>query len=100
MGRSRKIEGPYLNKKGESWVDNHYTLFLEGNYDEPGRGHNGFFTENDTTFIVYHAYTRSAEGKSLLNIKPVYLDNNGWPTLEVTAKILNDIGKKRKQVIR
>ncbi|HRZ98682.1 MAG TPA: arabinan endo-1,5-alpha-L-arabinosidase [Paludibacter sp.] len=100
MGRSRKIEGPYLNKKGESWVDNHYTLFLEGNYDEPGRGHNGFFTENDTTFIVYHAYTRSAEGKSLLNIKPVYLDNNGWPTLEVTGKILNDSGKKRKQVIR
>lgn len=84
MGRSKNIEGPYLNKAGESWVNNKYTLFLEGNYAEPGRGHNGFFTEGDTTFIVYHAYTRSANGTSLLNIKPVYVGADGWPTMEKT----------------
>lgn len=90
MGRSENIKGPYLNKEGKSWVDNNYTLFLAGDYDEPGRGHNGFFTENDTTFIVYHAYTRTAEGKPLLNIRPVYLDENLWPTLDITNKILNE----------
>ena len=87
MGRSKNIKGPYLNKEGESWVDNKYSLFLAGDSTEPGRGHNGFFTEHDTTFIVYHAYTRSANGMSLLNIKPVYIDKDGWPTMEPTGQV-------------
>jgi arabinan endo-1,5-alpha-L-arabinosidase len=87
IGRSKNIKGPYLNKQGESWVDNKYTLFLEGNYEEPGRGHNGFITDHDTTFIVYHAYTRSADGEPRLNIKPMYVDDQGWPTITPTKKI-------------
>jgi arabinan endo-1,5-alpha-L-arabinosidase len=82
IGRSRNVHGPYLNKENESWMDNKYTLLLAGDYEEPGRGHNGIFTERDTTYIVYHAYTRSADGASLLNIKPLYVDDQGWPTLE------------------
>jgi len=93
MGRSKNIKGPYLNKEGKSWIDNNYTLFMAGDYEEPGKGHNGFFTERDTTFIVYHAYTRSAEGAPLLNIKPMYIDEEGWPTLDSSKKILV-VGKK------
>lgn len=84
MGRSKNIEGPYLTKEGKSWVDDNYSLFLAGDEKEPGRGHNGFFAEKDTTYIVYHAYTRSAEGKSLLNIKPLYMTADQWPTVEPT----------------
>lgn len=87
IGRSKDVKGPYLNKLGESWVDNKYTLFLEGNYEEPGRGHNGFITDHDTTFIVYHAYTRSADGEPRLNIKPMYMDDQDWPTITPTKKI-------------
>lgn len=87
VGRSKSIKGPYLTKDGSSWRDNKYTVFLAGDYDEPGRGHNGFFTENDTTYMVYHAYTRSADGKSLLNIRPLYLGDDGWVTLEPTGKL-------------
>ena len=82
IGRAKKITGPYLTKEGKSWVDNNYTVFLAGNYDEPGRGHNGFFAEGDTTYIVYHAYTRAFNGQSLLNIKPMYMDKDGWPSLD------------------
>lgn len=85
MGRSKNIKGPYLNKQGESWIDNKYSLLLQGDYEEPGRGHNGFFTENDTTYIVYHAYTRAANGAPLLNIKILYADNDGWPALNNTG---------------
>lgn len=88
VGRSKDIKGPYLNKSGESWTNDKYEVFLKGDYEEPGRGHNGFFTENDTTFIVYHAYTRSANGASLLNIRPLYIDEDNWPTLDSTKKIL------------
>jgi arabinan endo-1,5-alpha-L-arabinosidase len=37
MGRSEDHHGPYLTKDGESWLDNKYNLFLEGDYSEPGR---------------------------------------------------------------
>ena len=87
MGRSKNIKGPYLNKEGKSWVDNNYSVFLAGDSTEPGRGHNGFFTEGDSTFIVYHAYTRSANGSSLLNIKPLHIDKDGWPSLVATDKL-------------
>ncbi len=86
-GRSKTVTGPYLNKQGESWVENMYTLFLAGDSTAPGKGHNGFFTEHDTTFIVYHAYTRAARGASLLNIKPLYEDQQGWPTIENTGRL-------------
>jgi arabinan endo-1,5-alpha-L-arabinosidase len=84
IGRSKKLTGPYLNKQGERWIDDKYSLFLAGDYDEPGRGHNGFYANKDTTYIVYHAYTRSQNGASLLNIKPLYMDNDGWPSITPT----------------
>ena len=87
MGRSKNVTGPYLNREEKSMVDNNYTLFLAGDSTAPGKGHNGFFTEHDTTFIVYHAYTRAANGASLLNIKPLYVDNEGWPTIENTGTL-------------
>lgn len=87
IGRSKKLTGPYLNKEGKSWVDNNYSVFLAGDSTAPGKGHNGFFTEKDTTFIVYHAYTRAANGASLLNIRPLYMDDQGWPTMDATRKL-------------
>jgi arabinan endo-1,5-alpha-L-arabinosidase len=88
MGRAKNIHGPYLAKDGKSWQDNRYTLLLAGDEEEPGRGHNGFFTENDTTYIVYHAYTRSAEGASLINIRPLYVDKDDWLTVEPEGNAL------------
>jgi arabinan endo-1,5-alpha-L-arabinosidase len=90
IGRSKNVKGPYLTKTGESWVDSKYTLFLAGDFEEPGRGHNGFITDRDTTFMVYHAYTRSANGASLLNIKPMFWGSDGWPTLERTNDVFVD----------
>lgn len=95
MGRSEQLQGPYLNREGESWVDNHYSLFLAGDYEEPGRGHNGFFTANDTTFIIYHAYTRSAEGAPLMNIKPLFIDEDNWPTLDTTGVLFDCVSLER-----
>ncbi len=82
MGRSKTVKGPYLTREGKKWTDNNYTVFLAGDYDEPGRGHNGFFAQGDTTYIVYHAYSRAFNGASLLNIKPLYIDKDGWPAID------------------
>lgn len=87
IGRAKDIHGPYLNKEGKSWVDNEYSLFMAGDDAQPGKGHNGFLTENGVTKIVYHAYTRVADGASLLTIQPVYEDKGGWPTLTKTNRL-------------
>ncbi len=87
MGRAKTVTGPYLTKDGKKWTDNDYTVFLAGDYDEPGRGHNGFFAEGDTTYIVYHAYTRAFKGAALLNIKPLHIDKDGWPSLDPNDKL-------------
>ncbi|MGC4235807.1 MAG: arabinan endo-1,5-alpha-L-arabinosidase [Niabella sp.] len=81
MGRSEKVTGPYLDKEGKSWVENNYSVFLAGDSTAPGKGHNGFFTEGDTTFIVFHAYTKAANGAPVLNIRPLYIDENDWPVI-------------------
>ncbi len=84
IGRSKTITGPYLTKDGGSWVDDKYSVLLAGDETEPGRGHNGIFSEGDTTYLVYHAYTKAFNYHSLLNIKPLYMGADGWPTLEPT----------------
>ena len=53
--------------------------------NEPGRGHNGIFSEGDTTYLVYHAYTKAFNYNSVLNIKPLYMGADGWPTIEPSA---------------
>ncbi|HEX8427996.1 arabinan endo-1,5-alpha-L-arabinosidase [Hymenobacter sp.] len=88
VGRSTSVTGPYLTKEGSNWHDNNYTVLLAGDTAEPGRGHNGFFTEGDSTFIVYHAYTRAAEGAPQLRIQPMYMDKDGWPSLDPTVNRL------------
>ena len=85
IGRSRTLAGPYLAKDGSSWVDNNYSVLLAGDANEPGRGHNGIFVEGDTTYLVYHAYTKAFNYHSLLNIRPLYLGADGWPTVEPTS---------------
>ncbi len=87
IGRAKTVKGPYLTKDGKLWTDNNYTVFLAGDDAEPGRGHNGFFAQGDTTYIVYHAYTRAFDGQSLLNIKPLYMDKDGWPSLNPKDKL-------------
>jgi arabinan endo-1,5-alpha-L-arabinosidase len=85
IGRSKTITGPYLTKDGGSWVDNQYSVLLAGDESEPGRGHNGIFSEGDTTYLVYHAYTKAFNYHSVLNIRPLYMGADGWPTVEPTG---------------
>lgn len=99
IGRSKTVKGPYLTKDGAQWTDNKYTVFLAGDNDEPGRGHNGFFAQGDTTYIVYHAYTRAFNGQSLLNIKPLHMDKDGWPSLDANDKLFKMAAYEKKLFI-
>lgn len=80
-GRARAPEGPFLTKNGSSMLNNAYDILLTGDANHPGQGGQSFFRDRDSLFMVYHSYT-APDGKSLLNIRPVYQDATGWLTLD------------------
>lgn len=105
MGRAKQLEGPYLNKEGKSWVDNNYSLFLAGDYEEPGRGHNGFFTENDKQYrgIFIISAKDKAEVNELLKADPAISENYleaeiyGWYGSAALPEYLEASGKISKK---
>lgn len=106
-GRSTSLEGPYTSRDGRDFKSGHFTVLLERDYDEnhsvlhAGMGCSGFFWDNDTLFMSYHAYT-APRGDALLNIKPVYLDSEGWLTMvpeKGTVIVREQTGISRKPPI-
>jgi arabinan endo-1,5-alpha-L-arabinosidase len=80
-GRSNKVSGPFTTKTGTSMVTSNYDILLAGDKEHPGQGGQSFFVDHDSLFMVYHAYT-APSGKSMLNIRPVYLDKSNWLTMD------------------
>ena len=45
-----------------------------------GQGHNGWLHDTDgRDYVVFHAYDRQNDGKSVLRIAPVDWAADGWP---------------------
>ena len=87
VGRSKKITGPYLGKDGSDMMQGGGTIFLRADLQEQqrfrGPGHAGAFTDKDgTTYVVYHAYDKQANGAPTLRIAPIRWGADGWPVAE------------------
>ncbi|MBN1575081.1 MAG: arabinan endo-1,5-alpha-L-arabinosidase [Chitinispirillaceae bacterium] len=82
VGRASKVTGPYGDKDKVAMNSGGGTLIDDGDERWIGPGHNGVFVENDTVFLVNHAYDAQANGASKLMIRPLYWDRDGWPTLD------------------
>lgn len=85
MGRSRDVAGPYLGKDGSALMEGGGSIILRADLQEKqrfrGPGHVGAFTDKDgTTYLVYHAYDREANGAPTLRIAPLEWGADGWPT--------------------
>ena len=83
VGRSEKIQGPYLGKDGLRMDQGGGSLVLQGNKDWPGVGHNSAYTFGGVDYIIFHAYDMSDGGKSKLKIRKMRWDNNLWPTVSL-----------------
>ncbi len=87
VGRSKSITGPYLGKDGSPLMQGGGSILLRADLQEQqrfrGPGHAGAFTDKDgTTYLVYHAYDKQADGKPTLRIAPMRWDAEGWPVAE------------------
>lgn len=80
VGRSPKIEGPYLDKEGVEMKSGGGTLVLatEGRFIGPG--HASIFIEDGKEMLVHHYYDRERNGRSDMRMLPLRWED-GWPVV-------------------
>jgi arabinan endo-1,5-alpha-L-arabinosidase len=77
-GRSKKIEGPYLDKEGNR-MDKGGGTYLYGPDEEFfGVGHNSAYEFDGQWYFVSHAYEKARNGGAFLFILPMHFDEDGW----------------------
>lgn len=78
-GRSKKVEGPYLDQKGQDMAHGGGTLLYGPNEDYFGVGHNAVYDLDDgRTLFVSHAYEKAYNGRSKLFLRELHFDADGW----------------------
>ena len=60
VGRSESLFGPYMDKNGNSMLDNHHEVVIHPNASFAGTGHNAeiMTDKKGDDWILYHAYIR------------------------------------------
>ncbi len=95
VGRSRYIEGPYVDKQGVSMLNGGGSLVLSGNKQWAGVGHNGVYRFDGKDYMVFHGYEVATNGTQRLRILPLQWQD-GWPVVnpddlntQITKQISN-----------
>lgn len=82
VGRSRNVQGPYLDKDGVDMLAGGGTLVAFNNDEFNASGHCSVYTFGKTDVYLSHAYNRS-DGVSKLIVRQVQWDADGWPTINL-----------------
>lgn len=94
VGRSKNVEGPYLDRDGKDMNNGGGTLVIKGNKNWVALGHNAAYTFDNKDYLVLHAYERADNALQKLRILPISWDK-GWP--EVNAK---DLDRKTTKLMK
>lgn len=76
VGRSRNVEGPYVDKNGIDMMDGGGTIIDAGNGRYSGVGGQDVY---ENRLLVRHAYDRAIRGAHVLLISDLHWDDEGWP---------------------
>ncbi len=80
VGRSEKVQGPYVDKDGVPMNLGGGSTLLEGDKDWNGVGHNAVAGFNGTDYLVFHAYDAADKGRSKLRFEKLAWIND-WPVV-------------------
>ena len=80
-GRSKNIEGPYLDEEGKDLLFGGGTILMEGNEQWHGVGHNAIAESNGNDYLLFHGYDAHDEGRSKLRIIRLTWTKEQWPQL-------------------
>jgi arabinan endo-1,5-alpha-L-arabinosidase len=81
IGRSKTLQGPFLDKEGKRMDEGGGSILLEGNKHWNGLGHNSAYTFDGTDYLVFHAYDGTDGGKPKLKIRKMNWDSDNWPVV-------------------
>ena len=79
VGRSKRVEGPYLDKEGRDLIDGGGTLFLQSQGAQIGPGHIALLADSPANRFAFHYYDGDDRGKSKLAMANMHWSNEGWP---------------------
>ena len=83
VGRSKTVEGPYLDRNGKDMAMGGGTLFLEGDKKEwEAAGHCAAYTFDGEDVFICHGYSTTRNGAALLIQRPISWTADGWPELK------------------
>lgn len=80
VGRSRNIEGPYVDKSGKPMTEGGGEILIGATPQYSGIGHCSVYEIDGKWYFIAHAYDKSRHGASKLLIRPLQW-HNGWPSL-------------------
>jgi arabinan endo-1,5-alpha-L-arabinosidase len=81
VGRSERIQGPYLDKEGTPMRLGGGSVVLEGDKDWYGVGHNAVVAGDGADWIVFHGYDAHDGGRPKLRMEKIgWID--GWPVVK------------------
>jgi arabinan endo-1,5-alpha-L-arabinosidase len=83
VGRSKTVEGPYLDRSGKDMAKGGGTLFIEGDKKEwEAAGHCAAYTFDGEDIFVCHGYSVTQNGAAMLIQRPIVWTADGWPELK------------------
>ncbi|MBR2206503.1 MAG: family 43 glycosylhydrolase [Prevotella sp.] len=83
VGRSRSVEGPYLDPDGIDMRDGGGMIFLEGDKKAfEAAGHCAAYTFDGQDIFICHGYSIAHQGASILIQRPISWTPDGWPILK------------------
>ncbi len=83
VGRSRKVDGPYLDNVGRDMADGGGTVILEGDKKEyEAVGHSAAYHFPDGDLFICHGYAIGRGGQSILIQRRINWTADGWPVIE------------------
>jgi arabinan endo-1,5-alpha-L-arabinosidase len=88
VGRSKTVDGPYLDRDGKDMADGGGALFIEGDKQEfEAAGHCAAYDLDDgQTIFICHGYSTRLNGASILIQRNVSWTDDGWPTIDITGE--------------
>lgn len=79
VGRSKNVEGPYLDKECKRMDKGGGSIVIQGNKDWAGIGHNSAYNFDGIDYFISHAYDNANDGTSKLIIRKMEWSPDGWP---------------------
>jgi arabinan endo-1,5-alpha-L-arabinosidase len=79
VGRSKKIEGPYVDRDGKSMLEGGGTRLIPATDRWKGPGHCAVLQDKHEDWLVFHAYDAERNGAPTLQIRKLNWSKDDWP---------------------